>query len=160
MEPRATIAQRRLSKLPRHDVRPGEPDIRGWLALGAHGHRIGRIRDIVVCLESWRPRHVELALDRGLAYDSGTECVVVPVGGVELDPRRRVVHLRCVTREEVGHAPRFGAGPIGDEEERMLLRYFRCGLAADELTRFWGIRRRGREAEPYVAALEQDATVR
>lgn len=158
MDERATIAQKRLRNLPQHDVRPGEPDIRRWLVLGANGHRIGRVNDIVVCLESWRPRHVEIALDRGLAVEWNTNYVLVPIGGLEVDASRRVVHLRRVTRDEVSGAPRLGESPIGDGEERMLRRYFRCDVSADEQRRFWGTRRGGRETAPYVAPRESDDT--
>ena len=152
MKARTSVIQRRLSRLPTHDVRSGEPDIRGWLVLGADGHRIGRVRDLVVCLASWRLRHVEIALDRGLAYASGADRVIVPAACLELAPSRRVMHLRRITSEEMVHAPKLGATPIGAEEELLLCRFFRCAFGPEEMTRFWGTRRLGREDAPYVAA--------
>jgi hypothetical protein len=152
MDARTPIVQRRLSRLPQHEVHRGEPDIRGWLLLGADGHRIGRVHDLVVCLESWRLRHVEIALDRGLAFQSGADRVVIPTACLELAPRRQVVHARRITTDEIVHAPKLGASPIGADEERLLCRFFRCVFGPQEMTRFWGIRRRGRESAPYVVA--------
>jgi hypothetical protein len=141
---------RRLRRLPSLGIASGEPDIRGWLTLADDGHRVGRVHDLIVELATGHVRHLEIALDPGLACRAGTGRLVIPVAALEVSASRRHVHVRRVRSDEIVHAPRFGAKPIGDREEQSLRRFYRCADFGSDAARFWGVRRRGRERVPYA----------
>ena len=143
------LMARRLRRLPSAHIASGEPDLRGWLTLAHDGHRVGRVHDLIVDVATGHVRHLEIRLDPGLACSAGTARLVIPVAALELSASRRHVHVRDIRADELVHAPRFGARPVGDLEEASLLRFYRCPNPS-EAARFWGVRRRGRERLPYA----------
>ena len=145
----AGLMARRLRRLPSAQISSDEPDIRGWLTLAHDGHRVGRVHDLIVDLATGQVRYLEIRLDPGLACSAGTARLVIPVAALEVSASRRHVHVRGLRSDELAHAPRFGARPVGDQEEASLRRFYHCGDPS-EAARFWGVRRRGRERLPYA----------
>jgi hypothetical protein len=155
---------RRLARLRAHRIAPGEVDIRGWIALAEDGRRVGRVRDVVVDTDALVVRYVELSLDPHLTGNSGSQRLVVPIGCARVSAHRPHVHLHGITSRELPHAPRFGARPIGPEEENVLRAFFlRPSDTGDGSSvtnasdaegvleqQFWGTRRRTRASAPYL----------
>ena len=152
MTPQATLASRRLGNLPTHQISPGEPDIRGWLVVGADGRRVGRVCDVLVELHSLTARHLEIALDPGIAARAGAATIVVPVESSEAAPIRSEIHLRAVTTDDLVDVPGFVTGPepVHAEKVEPLQRFFRCHERPADSVDFWRLRRRERAAQPYV----------
>lgn len=152
MTPQATPASRRLGNLPTHQISPGEPDIRGWLVVGADGRRVGRVNDVLVELHSLTARHLEITLDPGVAERAGAATIVVPVESLQVAPIRSVIHLHAVTTDDLEDVPGFATGPEPVHEEKLesLQRFFRCHERPADATDFWRLRRRERAAQPYV----------
>jgi hypothetical protein len=154
---------RRLERLRAHRIAPGEIDIRGWIALAEDDRRVGRVRDVIVDTDALTVRYVELSLDPHLTANSGSRRLVVPIGCARVSAHRPHVHLPGITSRELLHAPRFGARPIGPEEETVLRAFFlrhsngdgspetNASDAEDVLEQqFWGARRRARASAPYL----------
>lgn len=156
----------RLARLRKHCIVPGEDDIRGWLVLTDDGQRVGRVHDVIVDIVTLHVRHVELALDPHFTGAQPMCRAVVPIACARVSAQRKHVNIRGLTSGELACAPRYGARPIGPEEDGDLRRFFLRKAASArspvhaidderqelerEHDRFWGIRRRGREREPYV----------
>lgn len=152
---------RRLARLRAHRIAPGEIDIRGWLVFAEDGRRVGRVRDIVVNVQTLAMRHLELQLDPHIVNFSGSRRVIVPIAYARVSAHRPHLHLVDVTSGELAHSPRFGASPLGATEERLLFSFFKGNLSlAAELDEpfkaemleddFWGVRRIRRAARPYL----------
>lgn len=144
------LPARRLRRLAAVTLASGEPDIRGWLLLASDGHRFGRVHDLIVDVGTGQLTHLEIRLDPGLADAAGTPRLVIPIAALEVSASRRHVHVRRVRSDELVHAPRFGAKPVGEDEDRVLHRFYQCHDAAGDLARFWGVRRHDRERLPYA----------
>jgi len=52
-----------LRRLRNYQVAPGDPDVRGWLVLGADGRMIGEVDDLLVDTEALRARYLDVTLD-------------------------------------------------------------------------------------------------
>ena len=144
------LTARRLRRVPSAQIASGEPDIRNWLTFTEDGYRIGRVHDLIVDLATGDVRHLEIRLDPGLADAAGTARLVIPVEALQVSASRRHVHVLRVRRDEIVHAPRFGARSLGDADERSLRVFYRCNEPWCDAARFWGPRRRGRERAPYA----------
>jgi hypothetical protein len=156
MTPQAKPASRRLGNLPTHQISPGEPDIRGWVVVGADGRRVGRVCDVLVELHSLTARHLEIALDRSVAARAGASTIVVPVESSQAAPIRSEIHLHAVTTDDLIDVPSFVTGrePVHAEKVEPLQRFFRCHERPAEPVDFWRLRRRERAAQPYVCPTE------
>jgi hypothetical protein len=154
---------RRLARLRAHRIAPGEVDIRGWIALAEDGRRVGRVRDVIVDIDALAVRYVELCLDPHLTSGMDSRRLVVPVGCARVSAHRPQVHLHGITTRELLHAPRYGAGTIGSDEENILRAFFLRPSDADGSSvtnasdaegvleqQFWGARRRARANAPYL----------
>ena len=75
----------------------GEPDIRGWHLIGADGHPLGVVEELLV-----DARTDEVA---ALAIAAGGALSVLPMRAAEIDPGRRVVQA-ALTREQFAAIPR------------------------------------------------------
>lgn len=152
MTTQATPTSRRLGNLPTHQISPGEPDIRGWLVVGADGRRVGRVNDVLVELHSLTARHLEIALDPGVAERAGASTIVVPVESLQVAPIRSLIHLHTVTTDDLEDVPGFVTGPEPVHEEKLepLQRFFRCHERPADPVDFWRLRRRERAGQPYV----------
>jgi photosynthetic reaction center H subunit len=152
MTTRAKPASRRLGNLPTHQILPGEPDIRGWVVVGADGRRVGRVKDVLVELHSLTARHLEVRLDPGVATRAGATTIVVPVESLQVAPIRSEVHLRAVTTYDLEDVPSFvtGSEPVQHDRLEPLQRFFRCHERPADPVDFWRLRRRERAAQPYV----------
>lgn len=152
MTHQAKPASRRLGNLPTHQISPGEPDIRGWVVVGADGRRIGRVCDVLVELHSLTARHLEIALDTSIAARAGATTIVLPVESSQAAPIRSEIHLRAVTTDDLVDVPSFVTGPEPVHAEKMerLQQFFRCHERPADPTDFWRLRRRERAAQPYV----------
>lgn len=157
----------RLAHLPRHGIAPGEHDIRGWIVFTEDGQRVGRVCDLIVDVLSLRMRHIEVELDPRLTHPDASRRVVVPIVCARAAAHRKHVNLRGVTSRDIVHAPRYGSSPISREAEAVLECFFvrpRFGspvpngaevdVDAWREQRFWGVRRSGREHEPYLQVTE------
>src|SRR6476661_4133453 len=148
----AKPASRRLGNLPAHQISPGEPDIRGWLVVGADGRRVGRVSDVLVELHSLTARHLEITLDPDIAARAGARTIVVPVESLQVAPIRSLIHLRAVTTDDLVDVPGFVASPEPVHEDKLerLQRFFRVHERPADPVDFWRLRRRERAAQPYV----------
>jgi hypothetical protein len=146
----ARLMARRLRRLPSAQIASGEPDIRGWLTLADDGYRVGRVHDLLVDMATGQVRHLEIKLDPGLAQSAPTTHLVIPIAALEVSASRQHVHVRGVRSDELLDAPHFGAQPVGEREELVLRRFYRCDDPGCSTARFWGMRRRGRERLPYA----------
>lgn len=144
------LMARRLRRVPSAKIAPGEPDIRNWLTLTEDGYRVGRVHDLLVDLASGHVRHLEIRLDPDLAQAAGTAQLVIPIEALQVSASRRHVHVLRTRRDELVHAPRFGARPVGAADERALRQFYQCDELRCDTARFWGPRRRGRERAPYA----------
>lgn len=164
--PRVRVA--RLSSLALLDVGRDEPDIRGWPVVTNDGQRIGRVRDLLVELETREVRYLDVAFD--LAYAEGRPDlhVAIPIGCARAGTRRNLVNVRCVSRDQIRHAPRHGSQLLTVDDELASRRFFGAsrrdvsvegGSAAFysgpdyDAQVFWSVRRTGRETVPYLALL-------
>jgi hypothetical protein len=164
--PRVRVA--RLSSLALIDIAREEPDVRGWPLVTNDGQRVGRVRDLLVELETREVRYLDVAFD--LAYADGRPDlrVAIPIGCARAGTRRNVVNVRCVSRDQVRHAPLHGSQRLTVDEELASRRFFGASrrdvvvegrsdaffAGADyDASQFWSVRRTGREALPYLAPL-------
>lgn len=157
----------RLAQMPSHCIAPGECDIRGWLVLADDGRRVGRVRDVIVDFLTLRLRHIEIMLDPELAEDDQDRAVIVPIVCAHVSAHRRQINLRGVTSAEIVRAPRYGSALLAPRGEAALRKFFLdsqmddahaepheiAGDASEE-AEFWGVRRGGREREPYLRAID------
>ena len=158
----------RLSALALLDIGRDEPDIRGWPVVTNDGQRVGRVRDLLVELETREVRYLDVAFD--LAYADGRPDlrVAIPIGCARAGTRRNAVNLGCVTLDQVRHAPRHGSQQLTIDDELASRRFFGASrrnvvvegrsdafyAGADyDAPQFWSVRRTGREALPYLAPL-------
>jgi len=155
---------RRLGNLPSHQISPGEPDIRGWLVVGADGRRVGRVRDVLVELHGLTARHIEIGLDPSVADYARAARIIVPVEGLQVAPIRSLIHLHAVTTHDLVDVPEFVAArePVFADTHEALQRFFRCHERPADPIDFWRLRRRERATEPYVCELPktQDTRIR
>jgi len=159
---------RRLGRLRGHRIAPGEIDIRGWFVFAEDGRRVGRLRDIVVDVQTLTIRFLELELDPHLASSWESRRLMVPIACARVSAQRPHVHLQRVTWRELPHAPRIGARSVGAADECALLTFFMGTTEpapgpSDEQQmqrsleeEFWGVRRGRSTARPYLA--RRDAT--
>jgi hypothetical protein len=68
-----------LRRLSNYRVAPGDPDVCGWLVLGADGRKIGEVDDILVDTGALRARYLDVTLDSERADASPVEAA--PAGG-------------------------------------------------------------------------------
>lgn len=149
-----------------------EPDIRGWPVVTNDGQRIGRVRDLLVELATREVRYVDIAFDLALADGRPDLRVAIPIGCARAGTRRNLVNLRCVTVDQVRHAPRHPAHLFTIDDEVASRRFFGSAprdvtVAADgrnfyagddfEHAVFWSVRRKGREQVPYLMLLDAEA---
>jgi hypothetical protein len=59
-----------LRRLHNYRVSGGDPDVRGWLVLGADGRKIGEVNDLLVDTEALRVRYLDVTLDPDLLGDA------------------------------------------------------------------------------------------
>lgn len=149
---------RRLAALADHAIAPGEPDIRRFVVVSEDGHRMGRVSDVLIDPTTLAVAYVEVLLDPRFADVDAERRIVVPVDCARIEARRREVEVRGIRSHEVSHAPRHGAQPLGLDDERRVRRFYACdpdaiALIPERQARFWGVRRRGRAATPYVLPL-------
>lgn len=164
----------RLSSLALLDVGRDEPDIRGWPVVTNDGQRVGRVRDLLVELDSREVRYLDVAFD--LAYAEGRPDlhVAIPIGCARAGTRRNLVNVRCVSRDQIRHAPRHGSQLLTIEDELASRRFFGASrrdviveggsaafYAGDDYDAnvFWSVRRTGRETLPYLAPLSDAEAV-
>lgn len=155
---------RRLSALEGFRIGEGETDIRGFLVFAADGHRVGRVADLVVDTYHTHVRYLEVTLDPAFEQRDASRQTLIPIGCAHVAAHRKHVHVDDLASHEMRHAPRYAGVPAGMDEEARLHRFFRRradrvrggdpSLAREEqeLRAFWGARRRGREARPYLVA--------
>jgi len=160
---------RRVGRLARHCIAPGQLDIRGWVAFTEDGQRVGRVVDLIVEMQSLLVTCVEVELDVQLAGQSPARQIVVPIGCARVSGHRKHVNIRGITAAELLHAPRLGARRIGVAEQGLLRRFFLGQAAAagrpetvdaaariaEEQARFWGVRQDGRRLHAYVRVAVQ-----
>ena len=148
----AQPVSRRLGNLPTHQISPGEPDIRGWLVVGADGQRVGRVKDVLIELHSLSARHIEIGLDPSVADRAKVATIIVPVESLQVAPIRSLIHLHLVTMHDLVDVPRFVSGrePVHPEKHEALQRFFRVHERPADPVDFWRLRRRERAAQPYV----------
>jgi|GEM_PF-2491528 len=71
-----------LGRLRNYHVAPGDPDVRGWLVLGADGRRIGEVDDLLVDTEALRARYLDVTLDSSRDEELAAPAVeAAPAGG-------------------------------------------------------------------------------
>ncbi|MGH7622822.1 MAG: PRC-barrel domain-containing protein [Gemmatimonadaceae bacterium] len=143
---------RRLARLPYHRISAGEPDIRGWLVIGADGRRIGRVRDLLIDLNSLRTRYIEVKLDVGIAAAAGGPTAVLPVECLRSAVVRPYLHVLGVEANDFVDLPGFGTPPTDGDEDVQLRRFFRCLDCETGPDDFWRPRRRERASLPYVSS--------
>jgi hypothetical protein len=168
--PRIRVAP--LASLTRLGVGRDEPDIRGWPVVTNDGQRVGRVRDLLVELATREVRYLDVAFDLALAGGRPDLHVAIPIGCARAGTRRNLVNVRCVSRDQILHAPRHGAGLFTIDDEHASRRFFGsadAGVvpAADggnfyagpdfESHAFWSVRRKGREQVPYLLLLDAEA---
>jgi len=164
-DPMALWPLSRLTTLTGYDVAPGEVDIRGWLVIADDGFRVGRIRDLVVDLDSLFVRYLEVELDRHLNSSVLSNRAIIPVACARVSAHRKHVNLRAITSRELAHAPRAKPQAMSPSDEALLRRFYlrenppetsssgnRDKAIADlqEQQQFWGMRRRGRTLQSYI----------
>jgi hypothetical protein len=152
--------------MPFHRIAPGECDIRGWLVVADDGRRVGRVHDVIVDSVTLRLRLIEILLDLHLSEDEANRAVVVPIACARASAHRKQINVRGASTSDIVHAPRSETVRLSPEAEAAVRKFFlgprpdairdRDDIAADvsEEERFWGLRRNGREREPYLRALE------
>jgi hypothetical protein len=139
-------AAQRFVRLSQRGVPAGEPDIRGWLLVGAEGRRAGRVTDVLLDPDGDQPRFIEVTLDRGVAIAADTPSVVVPIECLRADPVRPHVHLLRVAARELVHIPASGQPPVDESAESLLRRFFRCTKQVHAVEEFWHHRRQRRSS--------------
>jgi hypothetical protein len=160
---------RRVGRLARHRIAPGQLDIRRWIAFTEDGQRVGRVVDLIVDMQSLLVTCVEVELDVQLAGRSRARRIVVPIACAQVSGHRKHVNIRGITAGELLHAPRLSGRRIGAAEQDLLRRFFLgqtratghlqsiddAELTAEEQARFWGVRQDGRRLHAYLRAAVQ-----
>ena len=130
-----------LRRLHNYRVAAGDPDVCGWLVLGADGRRIGEVDDILVDTAALRARYLDVTLDLE-GEDSAPAVETAPVGGPSALISETLLRStlspeeNALTREHHhGHDTRHVLVPIGNarldpEHDRVLVEGLR---AADVL---------------------------
>ncbi len=106
----------RLSELPGHEVADEAQDIRGWPVVARAGESPGQVQDLVADPAALKVRYALVRLGDG-GQDKEPDCVLLPVGYLELDAERRRVLAPTLDAADVRALPR-QSGPIrrADEE--------------------------------------------
>ncbi|MES2522513.1 MAG: PRC-barrel domain-containing protein [Gemmatimonadota bacterium] len=138
-------------------VADGDPDIRGWHLHMADGEKVGTIRDLVVDTRRMTVRYVEARIDREALNSSDDRPVLIPIGCAKLDDGNdrvvlnpTIVDPRALPRYDrsIMSDPASGSA-VSREHARLLHEIFPEARDVDQ-GRFFGDRRRGREATPYL----------
>lgn len=119
----------RLSELRDFKVAEGYTDIRGWRVEAADGKEVGRVRELLVDLDSMRTRYLEVRLNSLAAAAEGDRDVLVPVGAARIadDADKVVVPL---SYDRVSLLPPYEHPRLTRSLESELRRHFALGEAA------------------------------
>ena len=123
---------RRLSDASDFDVAEGYPDIRGWEVKGADGHKLGKVKDLIVSVSEMRVRYVDVEVDRSLRGTAATDengHALLPIGAVELDDKNDDV-LASGVGSDFASYPRYGGTEITHGYESSLRNRLGAGGAA------------------------------
>jgi sporulation protein YlmC with PRC-barrel domain len=119
----------RLSELRDFQVAEGYTDIRGWRVEASDGREVGRVRELLVDLDSMRTRYLEVRLNSLAAAAEGDRDVLIPVGAARIadDADKVVVPL---SYDRVSMLPAYQHPRLTRTLESELRRHFALGEAA------------------------------
>jgi photosynthetic reaction center H subunit len=143
----------RLDELNDFEIADGEPDIRGWTVKTADGEEIGKVDNLIADPVAREVRYLEVKVKHELLATNADEHVIIPIGLARLNDDDDVVMLKRLPPTGLRGIPRFGRTRLTADHDRSLTdHYFGKNTARekDEVARFFGARRNGRESASYL----------
>ena len=103
-----------LGQLDDFRVAEGDPDVRGWEVLGADGHKIGEVDELLVDTTAMKVRYLDVDLDVDDVILSGghDRHVLIPIGYARLDRDRDCVTVDGLASADLAALPSYGQGPL------------------------------------------------
>jgi len=125
-------------------VADGDPDIRGWELRTSDGHKVGKVEDLVVDTSVMKVRYIEGQLKFDDRTDDEDRRVLIPIESAHLDEEEDNVIIDFSTID-ARTLPAYDSAsmPISEVDD---------DDAFDDRS-FFGERRRGREASPYISPI-------
>lgn len=110
----------RVEHLDDVDIARGEPDPRGWPVYGRDGERLGQVDHLLGDTSAMKVRYLVMTLDDLLSPERRQ--VLVPVGHVDLDSRKKLVQVDALDRASITAVPAYRPGqPLDRTTERAVL---------------------------------------
>ena len=126
------------------DVADGDPDIRGWDLRTLDGEKIGTVEDLVVDTSLMRVRYIEGEVKLDDVAQETKRRILIPIESARLDEDEDDVIIE-LSSAATRALPSYDGERIPDAPVD--------GLYAFDDSSFFGARRLGREATPYIAPL-------
>ncbi len=126
------------------DVADGDPDIRGWDLRTLDGEKIGKVEDLVVDTSLMRVRYIEGEVKLDDVAQQTKRRILIPIESARLDEEEDDVIIE-LSAADTRALPTYDGERIPDAQPD--------GLYAFDDSSFFGARRFGREASPYIAPL-------
>lgn len=105
------------------EVAEGYPDIRGWRVEGADGRDVGKVRELLVDVDTMRTRYLAMRLDSDLAAAPSDRDVLIPIGSAQISDGDDVVRLP-LTADRVALLPPYEHSQLSRAHEFEVRRHF------------------------------------
>lgn len=93
-----------LGDLKHFEVAEGYSDIRGWRVNAAGGAEVGKVRELLVDVDTMRTRYLDVRLTPEISASPASRDVLVPISAAQIDEGSNVVVVP-LTVERVGLLP-------------------------------------------------------
>jgi len=123
-----------LDDLNDYKVADGDPDVRGWEVLGADGHRIGEVDDLLVDTLEMKVRYLDVELDNENLEGSTDRHVLIPIGSARLDEEEDQVFVDTMNATSIARIPGYAHEPLTRDYETELRTHFDRGYIASAAT--------------------------
>jgi sporulation protein YlmC with PRC-barrel domain len=129
-----------LHELPDYKVASGYPDIRGWEVKDADNRVIGKVDNLLVNKKTERVVYLDVEVEESLLKENeeplatpaskgvhqfinkeGENHLIVPIGLVGLDEKRKVVHSNEINRDTFHTKKRFRKGDMENPENERVV---------------------------------------
>jgi sporulation protein YlmC with PRC-barrel domain len=112
-----------LGELKDFEVAKGYPDIRGWRVDAADGRKVGKVRELLVDVDTMRTRYLSIRLDSDLAASPTDRDALVPIGSAQISDGADVVRLP-LTADRVALLPPYEHSQLSRAHEFEVRRHF------------------------------------
>jgi photosynthetic reaction center H subunit len=119
-----------LNELDDYKVAEGDPDVRGWVVLGADGQRIGKVDELLADTVAMKVRYLDVEVDDDLLETREERHVLIPIGYARLDRDEDRIYVDALNASAVAALPEYTRGSMTRDDETRLRTHFDREYAA------------------------------